>query len=256
MMLEVLGIVIIAAVFAILSNNTIDQTPQKRVFTSPTPYCPSCATKLSWKDMLPFVSYMRTRGKCPYCSASLPMRHILVDGIELLWVTFYILKFGWSFEGSIALVYGMALIALMFLIQENRELHDSSLVIMGMLAVINFLAYNPDKFPEAAISMILGAAALAVYNLAKMFVTEDNSFELTELKLGALLGLFLGMDLGLVALFFAIAGGAVMGSINIKYFHKPKAEAIPQFGVLLAAGGLFSILFGQDVLNLYYSLLA
>ena len=255
MLLEIIGIVIIAAVFAILSNNTIDQTPHKRVFTSPTPYCPSCATKLSWKDMMSFISYIRTRGKCPYCEAALPLRHILIDSLELLWVAFFIIKFGWSFESSIALVYGMALIAIMFLIQENRELHDSSLIIMGMLAVINFLAYNPDRFPEAAISMILGAIALAVYNLAKMFVTEDSGFELTELKLGALLGLFLGMDLGLVALSFAIAGGAIIGSINIKYFHKPKNEAIPQFGVLLAAGGLFSILLGQDVLDLYYSLI-
>ena len=256
MLFEILGIVVIAAVFAILSNNTIDQTPHKRVFTSPTPYCPSCATKLSWKDMLPFVSYSRTRGKCSYCGAKLPMRHILIDVLVLLWVAFYILKFGWSFEGLIALVYGMALIAVMFLIQEKRELHDSSLIILGMLAVINFLAYNPDKFPEAAISMILGAAALAIYNLTKMFITEDANFELTELKLGALLGLFLGMDLGLVALAFALLGGAVIGSINIKYFNKPKKEAIPQFGALLSAGGLFSILMGQDVLNLYWSLIS
>lgn len=254
-MIEVIGIVVIAAVFAILSNNTIDQTPLKRIFKSPTPYCPTCATKLSWKDMVPFISYIRTRGKCPYCSAALPLRHILIDSMELLWVGFFILKFGWSFEGSIALIYGMALIAILFLIREKRELSDSLLIIMGMLGVINFLAYNPDRFPEAAISMILGATALAIYNLTKMFITDDSNFELTELKLGALLGLFLGMDLGLIALGFALAAGAIIGSVNIKYFHKPKSDSIPHFGELLSAGGLFSILLGQDVLNIYLNLL-
>lgn len=206
--------------------------------------------------MLPFISYIRTRGKCPYCSAVPPLRHILIDTFELVWVALYYLKFGWSFEGSIALIYGMALIAILFLIREKRELNDSMLIIMGMLAVINFLAYNPDRFPEAAISMILGATALAIYNLTKMFITDDSNFELTELKLGALLGLFLGMDLGLIALSFAIGAGAIIGSINIKYFHKPKSESVPQFGELLSAGGLFAILLGQDVLNIYFALLA
>ncbi|MCF7808066.1 MAG: prepilin peptidase [Candidatus Marinimicrobia bacterium] len=250
-MVEVLGIVIIASVFAILSNNTIDQTPLKRIFKAPTPYCPTCATKLSWKDMLPFISYIRTQGKCPYCSAGLPIRHILIDMLELAWVACYILKYGWTFEGSIALIYGMALIVILFLIKEKRELSDSSLIIMGMLAVINFLAYNPDRFPEAAISMILGAMALAIYNLTKMFITDDSNFELTELKLGALLGLFLGMALGLIALAFALVSGAIIGIINNKYFKKPKSASIPQFGQLLAAGGLFAILLGHDVLDIY-----
>ena len=125
-----------------------------------------------------------------------------------------------------------------------------------MLAIINFLAYNPDRFPEAALSMIFGVAFLALYNLTKIFATDDSNFELTEIKLGALLGLFLGMDLGLIALFFAVVGGAVIGSINVKYFKKPKTEAMPQFAELLAGSGLVAILWGQDILSFYSKIFA
>ncbi|MEA3287326.1 MAG: prepilin peptidase [Candidatus Marinimicrobia bacterium] len=252
-MLNLFGIIILGCVFAILSNNTIDQTPKKRNYSTPTPYCPSCATKLSWNDMLPFWSYFRNRGKCPYCNATLPIRKLLVDFLEFAWVAFYIWKFGWSFEGSMAMLYGMALIGIIFLIKEKREIHDSLLMIMGMLAVIHFLAYNPDRFPEAAISMLLGIAALALYNLVKIFATDDSTFELTEIKLGALLGLFLGMELGLIALFFALAGGAVIGSINVKYFNKRSDEAMPQFSELMAAAGLIALLWGQEILTFYQS---
>lgn len=253
-MLDIIGIVVLGFIFAILSNNTIDQTPKKRTYSTPTPYCPSCATKLSWKDMLPFWSYYNSRGKCPYCNVKLPLRHILVDILEVMWVGFYVLKFGWSYEGSMAMLYGMALIGIIFLTKEKRELSDSLLMIMGMLAVIHFLAYNPDRFPEAALSMLLGIAALALYNLIKIFATDDSTFELTEVKLGALLGLFLGMELGLVTLFFAIAGGAVIGSINVKFLDKPRDEATPPFSELLSGAALLALLWGKDILYLYQSL--
>ena len=254
-MLELFGIIALGFVFSILSNNTIDQTPKKRTYSTPTPYCPSCATKLVWKDMLPFWSYFRSKGKCPYCNAPLPLRNLIIDCLGLVWVAFYILKFGWSYEGTMAMLYGMALIGIIFLTQEKRELSDSLLMIMGMLAVIHFLAYNPDRFPEAALSMIFGIAALALYNLVKIFTTNDSTFELTEIKLGALLGLFLGMDLGLVALFFALAIGAVLGSINVKYFHKRAEDALPQFTELLATAGLIAILWGRDIIDFYRTLM-
>ena len=155
-MLSVAGIIALGFVFAILSNSTIDQTPKKRNYSTPTPYCPSCATKLGWKDMIPFFSYIHSRGKCPYCNAPLPLRNLIVDILELSWVAFYVLKFGWSYEGSIAMLYGMALIGIIFLTKERRELSDSLLMIMGMLAVIHFLAYNPDKFPEIQDYLITG----------------------------------------------------------------------------------------------------
>jgi len=252
-LLDVLGIVVLGFVFSILSNATIDQTPRKRAFSSPTPYCPSCATKLSWKDMLPIWSYVYSRGKCAYCKAPLPVRKLIVDIMEIAWVAFYVWKFGWSYEGSMAMLYGMALIGIIFLTEEKRELSDSLLMIMGMLAVIQFLAYNPDHFPEAALSMLMGVVALAIYNLIKIFATNDSTFELTELKLGALLGLFLGMDLGVVALFFALFGGAVIGSVNMKYFYKLPSEAMPQFSELMAAAALLALLWGQDVINIYQS---
>ncbi len=204
--------------------------------------------------MLPFWSYYNSRGKCPYCNVKLPLRHILVDILEVMWVGFYVLKFGWSYEGSMAMLYGMALIGIIFLTKEKRELSDSLLMIMGMLAVIHFLAYNPDRFPEAALSMLLGIAALALYNLIKIFATDDSTFELTEVKLGALLGLFLGMELGLVTLFFAIAGGAVIGSINVKFLDKPRDEATPPFSELLSGAALLALLWGKDILYLYQSL--
>ena len=255
-MLNVLGIIALGFIFSVLSNNTIDQTPKKRSYSTPTPYCPSCATKLAWKDMLPFWSYFHSRGKCPYCNVKLPVRHLLIDILELLWVAFYIWKFGWSYEGSMAMLYGMALIGIIFLTKEKRELSDSLLIIMGMLAVIHFLAYNPHRFPEAAISMLLGVAALALYNIIKIFATDDSTFELTEIKLGALLGLFLGMDLGLVTLFFALLGGAAIGSVNVRIFHKRIDESMPPFTELLSGAGLIALLWGHDIVALYQSLTA
>jgi len=63
------------------------------------------------------------------------------------------------------------------------------------------------------------------------------------------------VELGLVALFFALSGGAVIGSINIKYFNKKSSEAMPQFSELLAAAGLIALLWGQDIVNFYQSMM-
>jgi len=251
-MIEIISIVVLGFVFAILSNNTIDQTPKKRVYSPPSPYCPSCATKFSWKDMIPFWSYIRNRGKCPYCQAPLPKRRILIDIFELSWVAIYVWKFGLNYEGSMALLYGMSLIGIIILSKEKRELSDGLLMIMGMLAIIHFLAYNPDHFPEAALGMIIGAAALVLYNLIKIFAADGSQFEMTEIKLGALLGLFLGLQLGFIALSLALIAGAVLGSINMTLFSRSKDKVLPQFTELLAGSGLAVILWGQDILKLYH----
>lgn len=201
--------------------------------------------------MLPFWSFFRNKGRCPYCDEPLPRRHIIVDSLELVWVSFYILKFGWSYEGTVAMLYGMALIGIIFLTKEKRELSNSLLMIMGMLAVIHLLAYHQDEFPEAALGMLFGVAVLGFYNLIKVLLTNDSTFEIAELKLGALIGLFLGIQLGLVTLFFALVGGAVIGSLNVKFFKKSADEAMPTFTELMASAALIALLWGQEVLNLY-----
>jgi leader peptidase (prepilin peptidase)/N-methyltransferase len=67
-----------------------------------------------------------------------------------------------------------------------------------------------------------------------------------DLKLGALLGAFLGWKALLVALFVAIVLGGVVGAALLATGRRGRKDPIP-FGPFLAAGGAMALFWGQRV---------
>ena len=45
----------------------------------PASHCPSCRKPIAWYDNLPLLSYLRLRGRCRFCKASIPCRYPLVE---------------------------------------------------------------------------------------------------------------------------------------------------------------------------------
>jgi len=253
-LLSLLGIGIIGSVFAIISNNSIDRIPRNQSITKPEPYCRTCATLFTWKDQIPIWSYLYHKGKCPYCNAKIPHRNFYIEIIEIIWVGFFILKFGWSYQALIILLFGMSLIAIIVIEYENRMMSDLILFIMLMLSVIYLLAFQQSEFPTALLGMAIGMLVMLAYNLAKIAGHTITKIDYSEIKMGAVLGLFFGAFGILLCIFLAWLIGAVMGSVKIKFFNKGYEEAAPQFPTILAAAGIITVLFNQELIQLYTSI--
>ena len=71
-----------------------------------------------------------------------------------------------------------------------------------------------------------------------------------DMKLGAMLGAFLGWKLGLLAIFLGVLSGGVVAICLLLLGRKGRKEAIP-FGPFLALGGAVTSLWGEAVLRWY-----
>ena len=76
-----------------------------------------------------------------------------------------------------------------------------------------------------------------------------------DMKLGAMLGAFLGWRLTLVALFIAVVVGGIVAVAALTAGRKGRKDPIP-FGPFLAAGGVVALFWGQELLTWYVSAFA
>ncbi len=249
--LSLTGILVIGSVFAIISNNTIDRIAKNQPLTTPSPYCPACAVTLQWKDMIPIVSYLIAKGKCPYCGADIPRRNILIEISEIIWVGLFIIKFGWNYPALLEMLFGMCLIAIIVIEYERRVLSESLLLFMIMLSTIYVLAFNHTEFPRAITSMIIGSSVLIIYNLLKIITLKTKRIEFREIKFGAVLGLFFGLPLIYLCILLSWLIGAIWGSINIRFFRQKPKYALPDYPFILAISALVMIMFGDNILAHY-----
>lgn len=60
----------------------------------PPSRCPSCSTRLSWRDNIPVVGWVVLRGRCRYCRQPISPEYPLVEAaVSLLFVVVYVLYF-------------------------------------------------------------------------------------------------------------------------------------------------------------------
>lgn len=253
--LTILGILTIGSVFAVIGNSAIDRIPKHQSVIQPGPYCRSCAAKLLWYDLIPVWSYtVRFRGKCPYCGSKMPTRNLVVDLAIMIWIGAFVMKFGWSYEALLKLAFGVGLITIFVIQMENRRLSTMILLLMMMLSMVYVLAFDQGEFPLATLSLFVGAAILLLYNVLKIVVNIRPAIDFSEVEFGAILGLFLGLPQIMVCVFLAVLGGAVLGSLRIKFMGVDRRTAVPDFPMLLATSGMLTLLFGPEILSLYKNL--
>jgi prepilin signal peptidase PulO-like enzyme (type II secretory pathway) len=167
----------------------------------------------------------------------------------------FVLKAGWGSQALLEMIYGMVLIAIIVIQKENRQLSNLILLLLGMLGVIYLLAFMPKEFPMATVSFLVGAAILFIYNSLKILVKASPHMDYSEIKFGAILGLFLGLHQIIMCLFMAMFAGATIGSFKIKLQRTNSKNLSPDFSMLMAASALITILIGQDILNMYINLI-
>ena len=74
------------------------------------------------------------------------------------------------------------------------------------------------------------------------------------MKLGALLGAFLGWHLVLVAILVAVLAGGLVAIALLALGRKGRKDPVP-FGPFLALGGIVALLWGAPLLSWYLSTL-
>lgn len=229
-------------------NVVIHRLPRGESVILPPSRCPRCGGRLSLLDLVPVLSYLRLRGKCRMCGARISPRYPLVELLTGLLFAGTYAAFGWQPVLAKHLFLLALLVAVTFIDLEHY-LIPNRLIAAGLAGGVLLNLYARDLTPASA---ALGALLPAGFFLL-LAVASRGGVGGGDIKLAAVIGLFLGLPLALVAVFVASLAAGAVGLALLAAGRKRRWDPIP-FGPFLALGAAAAIFYGPAILNWYLGL--
>ncbi|HSI81331.1 MAG TPA: prepilin peptidase [Solirubrobacterales bacterium] len=221
--------------------------PRGESFVAGRSRCPACGARIAAYDNIPVVSWLLLRGRCRSCDERIPARYPLTElGLGALYLaTVLILGDAGAGELALGLVLCTVLVAITLTDLDLRVIPNPVLLAGAIAAVAIAAIADPASLPERAIAAIAAGGALFVVALV-----YPRGLGMGDVKLVAMMGLFLGRSIA-PALLIGFAAGAVAGAALIaRHGSAARKHGIP-FGPFLALGGVVGLWFGGAIVDWY-----
>jgi prepilin signal peptidase PulO-like enzyme (type II secretory pathway) len=227
------------------ANGSMTQKPFKALFSRS--HCPACNKEISPVMLLPVFGYIIQKGKCRYCGSSIstwyPAMEVLYGALSALFVCQLGPKV-YTFN-----LYILASIALCIAIIDVRTLTiPDSLVVAFVLFSVYPVLLNYNLKDN-----LLGMLALFAVFIV-ILLLFPGSFGGGDVKLASAIGLLSGLEQSIVVLEVSLITGAVVGILYALKTKKGLRTKIP-FAPFLAVGLIVSLLYGRDILLVYFRIL-
>jgi leader peptidase (prepilin peptidase)/N-methyltransferase len=255
--------ILLIIIFAILGlavgsflNVCIDRLPQNKSIAFPPSHCEACQHKLAAKDLIPVFSYLRLRGRCRYCQASVPRRLFWVE--LATGVVFALLAWHYGLSPALGIMaFYACLFIVIFVIDLEQGLILNKVVYPSMVVAL-LLALLPQSRltlmiePGIASAALGGAIGFAIFFL--IAIVSRGGMGWGDVKLVALIGLATGFPLVFLAIIMgAILGGIVAVALVIAKKRK-RRQTIP-FGPFLTVAAMITLLWGSNIMSWYLGLM-
>lgn len=241
------GIVIFGAVVGSFLNVCASRLPKGKSLWAPGSACPACQSPIRWYNNIPVLSFLLLRGRCRDCRANIAWRYPIVEaGTASLFALAY-LRIGWEPSLLLALVLLSALIVVTAIDLEHQLIPDR-ITLPGIVAgFVGSVLLSRGLWLNSLLGILLGGGAFLL-----VIVLSGGGMGGGDMKLGAMLGAFLGWKLLLIGLFLAaLLGGAVALALLVTG-RKGRKDPLP-FGPFLAFGAAVSLLWGEGIARWYLS---
>ena len=222
------------------------RVPRGESIVGPRSRCPACGAQIAAYDNLPVVSWLLLRGRARCCGAAISPRYPLTElTLGALYAATVLVLWGEGGDIALGLVFVTVLAAVTLTDLEWRIIPNKILLAGAVLAVAIAAIADPGSLPERAI-----AAAAAGGLLFAAALAYPRGMGLGDVKLAAMMGLFLGRDVGPAILTALLAGSAVGLAMIAREGAGARKKAIP-FGPFLALGGVVGLLAGGQIVDWY-----
>jgi leader peptidase (prepilin peptidase)/N-methyltransferase len=229
-------------------NVVIARVPERRSLVRPGSACPGCGNPIAWYDNLPVVSFFALAGRCRACAAPISWRYPFVESLTAaLFVLAWVVFASSLVEFFIAAVLLSALIAVTVIDLQYQIIPDAITVPGVVVGLLASLVRERVSWLEALLGVLVGTMLFVA-----VIVLSRGGMGGGDLKLGAMLGAFLGWKALLVALFVAVLVGGAMAVMLLATRRLARKDAIP-FGPFLALGGTVALFWGNALVAWYLS---
>jgi len=240
----------ITALFGLVLGSFLNvvayRLPRRESLSRPASRCPGCETPIRPYDNVPVLSWLLLRGRCRACRVAIPWRYPLVEFATAALAVAVVLVKGADRDAWLGLVLVLVLVPVT-LIDLDHQLIPNRITGPAALAAVAIGALTrPEHLPEQLIAGVAAGGFLLLANLA-----YPRGMGMGDVKLAAVLGLFLGASVG-VAILVALLAGTLVGAAVMarKGVADGRKTKVP-FGPFLALGGVVALLAGSSVVSWY-----
>jgi leader peptidase (prepilin peptidase)/N-methyltransferase len=222
------------------------RVPRGESIVGPRSRCPACGAQIAAYDNVPVLSWALLRGRARCCGEAISPRYPLTElGLGALYAATVLVRWDDPAELALGLVFATMLVAVTLTDLERRVIPNKILIVAAVAGVAIAAATDPGGLPERAI-----AAAAAGGLLLAAALAYPRGMGLGDVKLAAVMGLFLGRGVA-PALLVALLAGSLAGLAMIaRHGAAARKRAIP-FGPCLALGGVVGLLAGGALVDWY-----
>lgn len=237
------GMLVAVALFGLaigsFLNVVIARVPAGRSLVRPGSACPGCSALLKWYDNIPVLSFLVLRGRCRACGMTISWRYPIVEMVTAVVLVLAYVALGPSADFAVAVVLLAALIAITGIDLQHQLIPDAITLPGILVGLLLNLATGRISWVESVIGILVGGGLFVA-----IILVSRGGMGGGDLKLGAMLGAFLGWKALLFALFVAIVLGGVVGTVLLVTGLRGRKDPVP-FGPFLAAGGAMALFWGE-----------
>ncbi|MGM0688858.1 MAG: prepilin peptidase [Bacillota bacterium] len=248
--------------FGSFLNVIVYRLPKKVSLLQPPSSCPACKNALGIVELIPLLGYFILRGRCRHCGIRISPRYPIIEIATGALFMLVLINFGLTINTFFYLVLLFLLFAVTLIDLEHRIV-PNTLVAAGLLA--GFLFYIPAiaaiwfdlpawliverTVVDAASGFLLGGSIMLL-----IFLFSRGGMGAGDLKLMAMIGLYVGLRGSAVILLVSFFLGALVGLASIMLRKLTRKDALP-FAPYLSIATLIQVIWGEEIWSWYINLL-
>jgi leader peptidase (prepilin peptidase) / N-methyltransferase len=224
------------------------RVPRGESIVGPRSRCTTCGAQIAAYDNIPVVSWVILRGRSRCCGEPISPRYPLTElALGALYAATVAVLWDEPVEVALGLVFVTTLVAITLTDLDRRVIPNKVLLVAAIAGAVIAAVGDPSSLPERAI-----AAAAAGGGLFLVVLAYPKGMGLGDVKLAAVMGLFLGRNVAPAILVALLVGSVVGLGLIARHGAEARKRAIP-FGPFLALGGIVGLLAGDQLIGWYLS---
>jgi leader peptidase (prepilin peptidase) / N-methyltransferase len=229
-------------------NVAIYRVPRGESLVWPGSRCPACGEEIRAADNVPVLSYLLLRGGCRNCKTAISVRYPAVEALTgaLFAAAAYEFRLGTGLLSALLMI--CVLIVLAGIDLEHRLLPNVIVAPAAVAGLALSVFQDPGRWWVYLVSSLAVAGGLLALALA-----YPGGMGMGDVKMGGMLGAFLGPYAAL-AVFLGALAGAVSAGVLMAAGKMDRRYALP-FGVFMSVGAVVTLFVGPDLWGLYIDLL-
>lgn len=234
-------------------NVIIYRFPNNLSIISPRSFCPKCKTQLTWKENIPFISWLIQGRKCMTCKTYISFRYPLIELLTGALFVIYIHSSPSLYASSSNLFFNtllswtfLSLLICISFIDIDCLWISQGLINFGFisgilgLAFLNIFDYEFFDFVllfKGLITCLTSFFIFEIFRRVAKYIFKKDAIGKGDSKLVAMLSLWLGPIGTLFAVGFSYVFAAIYCLVGLSMNFLRFKEAIP-FAPFISLGGL------------------